>query len=347
MTELLIKNILAEILFDKRVCESLEDRWVVNYLYDSLLCEKLLYGEPLTINELRALLRQKILNFQFIKLDGEIRDAKGTLMMKYVPQSQHPKGIRPSSPKVATFYDLEKNDWRSVSQRSKEIVLKKDEDTGKPVIMVKDKPAGGDVAIKDKGAEKEPDISKIPSEKPTEEPVEQPELTVDEKPIDIETKTPKSQVKSVKPIKSTEETKLFHFVNPKTGASEDIEMAPKDAVLALKKMGKDWQLRDESDFEDNEEIIKAADEKTPDILQRGDVRNYLNREGKNVEIEIIAEDPDGGVYARTKGGATFKIPDNKLQNIGQKIEAEPKTMSTQKSIIDKGKNLENLPADEI
>jgi hypothetical protein len=150
MTEFLIKNILSEILFENKICENLEDHSIVNYLYKELLCEKLLYGEPVTVPELRKILHNKIVNFEFIKLNGEIRPAKGTTMMKYVPQSQHPKGIRPSSPKVATFYDLMKKNWRSVSQRSKEIVLKKDDMTGKPVIMVKDKPdGGGDIAVKD------------------------------------------------------------------------------------------------------------------------------------------------------------------------------------------------------
>jgi len=145
MTELLIKNIVAEILFGNKICESIENQDVVNYLYESLLLEKILYGEPITVPELRKLLHQKILNFEFIKLDGTIRPARGTTMMKYVPQSAHPKGIRPSSPKVAAFYDLQKKDWRSVSQRSKEIVLKQDEKTGKPVIMVKDKPEGKEI----------------------------------------------------------------------------------------------------------------------------------------------------------------------------------------------------------
>ena len=109
MTEFLIKNLIAEILFNSRVCESIEDQWIVDYIYDNLLLEKLLYGEPVTIPELRSLLRKKILNFEFIKLNGEIRPAKGTTMMKYVPPSQHPKGIRPSSHKVATYYDLKKD----------------------------------------------------------------------------------------------------------------------------------------------------------------------------------------------------------------------------------------------
>ena len=138
MTEYLVKNILSEELFGSRICESLEDRHIVNYMYENLLLEKLLYGEPILIPELRKILRQKIVNFEFIKLDGEVRPAKGTTMMRYIPPKDHPKGIRPSSPKVATFFDLDKDAWRSVSQRSKEIVLKKDEETGKPVIVVQD-----------------------------------------------------------------------------------------------------------------------------------------------------------------------------------------------------------------
>jgi hypothetical protein len=139
VTEFFIKIILAEELFGKRVCESSDDVQIVNYFYDNLLLEKLLYGEPISVPELRKLLRKKIVNFEFIKLDGEIRPSRGTTMMKYIPPKDHPKGIRPSSPKVATFFDLDKDAWRSVSRRSKELVLKKDEETNKPIVVVKDK----------------------------------------------------------------------------------------------------------------------------------------------------------------------------------------------------------------
>ena len=77
MTEFLIKNILSEELFENRICESLDDQAIVNYLYEELLLDRLLYGQPITVPELRALLHKKILNFQFIKLNGEIRD-RGT-----------------------------------------------------------------------------------------------------------------------------------------------------------------------------------------------------------------------------------------------------------------------------
>jgi hypothetical protein len=139
LTEFLIKSILSEELFNYKISESIQDTQIVNYLYDNLLLERLLIGEPLKIEELRKLLRKKIVRFEFIKLNGETRPSVGTTMLKYVPPSQHPKGIRPSSPKVATFYDLDKDAWRSVSQRSKEIVLKKDEKTDKPIIIVKDR----------------------------------------------------------------------------------------------------------------------------------------------------------------------------------------------------------------
>jgi len=139
MTEQLIKDILTEELFGYKICESARDLFIVNYFYDNLLLEKLLYGEPISVPELRKLLRKKIVNFEFIKLNGEVRPAKGTTMMKYIPRKDHPKGIRPSSPKVATFFDLDKDAWRSVSRRSKEIVLKKDEKTDKPIVVVRDK----------------------------------------------------------------------------------------------------------------------------------------------------------------------------------------------------------------
>ena len=138
MTRFIIKNILAEELFGNRLCESLEDKEIVEFFYKEFLCEKFLFGEPILVPELRKILRKKILNFEFIKLDGEVRKARGTTMLRWIPAEDHPKGIRPSSPKVATFFDLDKMAWRSVSQRSKEIVLKKDEEKNRPIVVVRD-----------------------------------------------------------------------------------------------------------------------------------------------------------------------------------------------------------------
>jgi hypothetical protein len=144
MKEQTIRNILAEELFGTRLCESVEDQEILEAFYEGIkpLFEKFLWGEPISVPELRKLLRKSIVNFEFIKLDGEVRPAKGTTMLKYIPKEDHPKGIRPSSDAVATFFDLDKEAWRSVSKKSKEIVLKKDEEKDRPIVIVKDKEKG-------------------------------------------------------------------------------------------------------------------------------------------------------------------------------------------------------------
>lgn len=267
MNELLIKNIINEILFNNKICESYENYKIIDYLYTSMLCEKYLYGENITVPELRSLLRQKIVNFEFIKLDGEKRKAHGTLMMKYVPQDQHPKGIRHSSPKVATFYDLEKKDWRSVSEKSKEIVLKKDEETQKPVVAVKDKPETSNIAVK------------------SEEPIEKPLGTIDGKlpdePIE-EPKEKKPDITNVKPIEKGEEEKTFYFKNSRTGASMFGDMSTKDVIKKLKELGKDWELTNEKDFREHEKEIKS---KTAE-----EISNYEEPEETNKESESIIKD---------------------------------------------------------
>ena len=213
MKEITIKNILSEELFGGRICESIEDQEIIDFFYKEFLLEKFLWGEPISVPELRKLLRKKIVNFEFIKLDGYVRPAKGTTMMKYIPPEDYPKGIRPSSDAVATFFDLDKDAWRSVSKKSKEIVLKKDKETEKPIVVVKDK-------------EEE-----------------------------------------------------------------------------LKKRGKN--------------IDKLGPEPENELLV-GDIRNYLNRNGKNILIKITRIDDDGSVFAQTfREGTPFKVPGPRIQNIGE------------------------------
>jgi hypothetical protein len=265
MTEFLIKNILSEILFENRICESLEDQSIVNYLYKELICEKLLYGQNLTISELRSLLHQKIIHFEFIKLNGEVRDVpRGTTMMKYIPQEQHPKGIRPSSPKVATFYDLEKKDWRSVSQRSKEIVLKQDEETGKPVVMVKDKEEGDNVAVKSVDP-----IGTI-NDKPASEPQEE-----------------KPEISKVKPIEKGEEVQRFYLLDPTTGATKIMDISAKDLIKKLKELGRDWKVITREEYENKEEDIKTSNEVEPEEQLEEPEEENLPDEETNTEIENI------------------------------------------------------------
>ena len=227
MTEGLIKKILAEELFGTSIFESQEDREIVDFFYKKLLLEKFLWGEPISVPELRKLLRKKIVNFEFIKLDGYVRPARGTTNLKYIPKEDHPKGIRPASDAVATFYDLDKEAWRSVSKKSKEIVLKKDEEKDRPIVVVKDKEEG------------------------------------------------------------------------------------------LKKKGK--------------EIEKLGPE-PPDEIHPGDIRNYLNRNGKNIVIRITRIGDDGKIYAETMREKTpFLIPAGRIQNIGEIT--EPPVYPTRKTEI--------------
>jgi hypothetical protein len=64
---------------------------------------------------LKNLLKEGVVEFSFIKKDGSRRDAIGTTNLSSIPAESHPQGVRESSDKVVTFFDLEKREWRSVS----------------------------------------------------------------------------------------------------------------------------------------------------------------------------------------------------------------------------------------
>lgn len=72
---------------------------------------------PITHEGLRARLRTGVAQFAFKKLDGSLRTAVGTTNLSVVPSADHPKGVRDSSSRVVSFYDLEKRQWRSLSIR--------------------------------------------------------------------------------------------------------------------------------------------------------------------------------------------------------------------------------------
>ncbi len=57
-------------------------------------------------------------HFSFMKLDGTIRQAYGTLHEKLIPEDMMPKD--PSANQVGDnlkYFDLEKNAWRSLSKK--------------------------------------------------------------------------------------------------------------------------------------------------------------------------------------------------------------------------------------
>lgn len=72
-----------------------------------------------TIDELRAALKSSVVNFTFTKLNGEIREAKGTTNPDLIPEEYRSKSTRKSSGKVMTYFDLHVNGFRSVSLDSK------------------------------------------------------------------------------------------------------------------------------------------------------------------------------------------------------------------------------------
>jgi len=176
---------------------------------EEALNEKLLIGEPISVPELRDLLHKKVINFEFVKLDGEVRPAKGTTMMKYIPKDQQPTGDNPSSDKVAAFYDLSKGEWRSVSNRSDEIVLKRDPETGKPKVVISDKEPKEEPTKpqypKERDVEKRPIVPKAepivkPSVRPEEPSIPEPEEIEEpeeETPLNIE--DPNIQADEVEP----------------------------------------------------------------------------------------------------------------------------------------------------
>ena len=63
-----------------------------------------------TISMLKKLLRHNIVTFKFVKRDGTIRRAKGTLHPDFLP------ALRGGAPKVLpqlVYYDFDKHHWRS------------------------------------------------------------------------------------------------------------------------------------------------------------------------------------------------------------------------------------------
>ena len=78
-----------------------------------------------TVNtdELREMLRMGKVHFEFTKRDGSIREVLGTLNSDYIPENMRP--IDSSTRKITTirFFDMEKNEWRSISGDTKEVTV--------------------------------------------------------------------------------------------------------------------------------------------------------------------------------------------------------------------------------
>lgn len=68
---------------------------------------------PISAQELREELRNRIVRFYFIKKDGSLREVQGTTRLAHVPADKHPQGVRETPPSVIVFWDLLAGDWRS------------------------------------------------------------------------------------------------------------------------------------------------------------------------------------------------------------------------------------------
>ena len=74
----------------------------------------------MNIPDLRKALHEGIVLFQFQKIDGTLRSARGTTCPDLVPTPDTPQGKRTPEQQAAyerqtvTFYDIDKKAWRSM-----------------------------------------------------------------------------------------------------------------------------------------------------------------------------------------------------------------------------------------
>ena len=68
----------------------------------------------------RKMLENGTVHFQYTKKDGTIREASGTRKIELIPENMQPKE---STEKYVNlrYFDLNKNDWRSISGNIKEV----------------------------------------------------------------------------------------------------------------------------------------------------------------------------------------------------------------------------------
>jgi hypothetical protein len=71
-----------------------------------------------SVDELNKMLHEGIVEFEFIKKDGSVRQAKGTLLKEYLPAPKADGTSRKSSDNVVVYFDLDKNSFRSFVKES-------------------------------------------------------------------------------------------------------------------------------------------------------------------------------------------------------------------------------------
>lgn len=68
-------------------------------------------------NVLQSLLEKEIVNFEFIKTNGENRKVYGTLNNDYIPANLQPR-TSGSKGKTLPYFDIESQSWKSMSGNS-------------------------------------------------------------------------------------------------------------------------------------------------------------------------------------------------------------------------------------
>ena len=70
------------------------------------------------LNEFKDRLHNEVVDFEFIKKDGTLRKAKGTLVAKHLPPQKEGTTSKKPSVNVCVYYDMEKNEFRSFVKES-------------------------------------------------------------------------------------------------------------------------------------------------------------------------------------------------------------------------------------
>lgn len=71
-----------------------------------------------SVEDLKQMLHEGIVNFEFIKKDGSVRSAKGTLLAEYLPPQKENATPHKQNENVVVYFDMEKKAFRSFVKES-------------------------------------------------------------------------------------------------------------------------------------------------------------------------------------------------------------------------------------
>lgn len=64
------------------------------------------------IDNLRRAMERGEARFLYLKKDGTVREARGTLCAALIPRDRRPRGLRTPPANVFTYFDKERTAWR-------------------------------------------------------------------------------------------------------------------------------------------------------------------------------------------------------------------------------------------